>query len=162
MHKIYFPKHKIRNIKLDLKKIKDPTETLKDLIVDACQDIKAKDLVVLNMNNIKEASASFFVICHGDSSTQVNAIVSNVLKKVKEVLGQSGNKEGMKNGEWVLVDYGDVVVHVFFKEKRYYYQLEELWGDATLTEYGEEGKEIKKLKSKTKTNARAGQQRVAK
>ncbi len=162
MHKIYFPKHKIRNIKLDLKKIKDPTETLKDLIVDACQDIKAKDLVVLNMNNIKEASASFFVICHGDSSTQVNAIASNVLKKVKEVLGQSGNKEGMKNGEWVLVDYGDVVVHVFFKEKRYYYQLEELWGDATLTEYGEEGKEIKKLKSKTKTNARAGQQRVAK
>lgn len=145
-----------------MKKIKDPTETLKDLIVDACQDIKAKDLVVLNMNNIKEASASFFVICHGDSSTQVNAIASNVLKKVKEVLGQSGNKEGMKNGEWVLVDYGDVVVHVFFKEKRYYYQLEELWGDATLTEYGEEGKEIKKLKSKTKTNARAGQQRVAK
>jgi len=143
-----------------LKKIKDPTDSLKDLIVDACQDIKAKDLVVLDMKNIMEASATYFIICHGDSSTQVNAIATNVLKKVKEITGQSGNKEGMKNGEWVLVDYGDVVVHVFFKEKRYYYQLEELWGDAKLTEYAEEGTKIKKIK--TKTNAGNGEQRVTK
>ena len=118
-----------------MKKNTDPTDALKDLIVDACQDIKAKDLIVLDLKDITEASASYFIICHGDSSTQVNAIASNVLKKVKEEMGQSGNKEGMKNGEWVLVDYGDVVVHVFFKEKRYYYQLEELWSDGKLTEY---------------------------
>ena len=145
-----------------MKKNTDPTDALKDLIVDACQDIKAKDLIVLDLKDITEASASYFIICHGDSSTQVNAIASNVLKKVKEEMGQSGNKEGMKNGEWVLVDYGDVVVHVFFKEKRYYYQLEELWSDGTLTEYGEEGKKVKKINSKTKSTAGTGQKRLTK
>ncbi len=145
-----------------MKKIKNPTESLKNTIVEACQDIKAKELVVLDMKDINEASADYFIICHGDSSTQVNAIATNVLKKVKEETGQIGNKEGMKNGEWVLVDYGDIVAHIFYKEKRYYYQLEELWSDAKLTEYKDEEIQINKTTIKTKTNAGARKQRVSK
>ena len=145
-----------------MKKIKNPTEALKDTIIDACQDIKAKELVVLDMKGINEASADYFIICHGDSSTQVNAIATNVLKRVKEDTGQIGNKEGMNNGEWVLVDYGDIVAHIFYKEKRYYYQLEELWSDAILTEYKDEETQTKKSTLKTKTNAGARKQRVSK
>ncbi len=133
------------------KKETKSTEELKNTVIDACLDIKAQDVVVLDLQNIEEAVADYFIICHGDSSTQVSAIANNVIKKVKDVTGDVAiSKEGLRNGEWALVDYGDVVTHVFYREKRFYYQLEELWSDAKLTSIKEEEflkKEIKKSKN---------------
>lgn len=131
---------------------KDP---LLGIIIESALDKKAKDLVELNLIKVEEAPVDHFVICHGDSSTQVNAIADNIIDEVKKATGTIPySKEGMRNAEWVLIDYGYIVVHVFFREKRYYYQLEELWNDAIVTEYDE--KEIKKpIKQKTK-NVRTG------
>lgn len=121
--------------KIEIAKI----DKLKDIVIDACLDIKAHDVVVLDLKNIHEAVADYFVICHGDSSTQVSAIANNVLNKVKSLTGDIAiSKEGLRNGEWALVDYGDVVAHIFFREKRFYYQLEELWSDAKITQIKEE------------------------
>lgn len=127
------------------------TENLKNIVIDACLDIKAHDVVVLDMKNVHEAVADYFVICHGDSSTQVSAIANNVVNKVKNLTNDIPiGKEGFRNGEWALVDYGDVVAHVFYRETRFFYQLEELWSDAKLTVIKEEEflkKEIKKSKN---------------
>ncbi|MEI6312385.1 MAG: ribosome silencing factor [Bacteroidota bacterium] len=134
-----------------MKKIESKsTESLKNIVIDACLDIKAHDVVVLDLRQIKEAVADYFIICHGDSSTQVNAIANNVVDKVKNTSGDIAiSKEGFRNGEWALVDYGDVVAHIFYREKRFFYQLEELWNDAKLIEIKEEEflkKDIKKSK----------------
>ena len=130
------------------------TEQLKNTVIDACLDIKAQDVVVLDLQHIEEAVADYFIICHGDSSTQVAAIANNVIKKVKDITGNVAiSKEGFRNGEWALVDYGDVVTHIFYREKRFYYQLEELWNDAKLTTIKEE--EFLKTAIKKSKNAGA-------
>lgn len=99
---------------------------------------KALDVVVLDLQNVKNAVSDYFVICTGTSDTHINAIADSVMEEVKKVSGTEGiHSEGMTNREWILIDYLDVVVHVFNKEKRAYYDLEGLWGDAVRTDASE-------------------------
>jgi len=111
-------------------------QTLNHWIVDAIQDIKGKNIVKLDLRKLDDAPADFFIICEGESSTQVKAISENIFKKLKEKLNLKPNHtEGMDGSKWILVDYFDTVVHVFYPETRAFYEIEELWGDAEVTQY---------------------------
>lgn len=111
-------------------------QTLNNWIVDAIQDIKGKNIVKLDLRKLDDAPADFFIICEGESSTQVKAISENIFKKLKEKLNLKPNHtEGMDGSKWILVDYFDTVVHVFYPETRAFYEIEELWGDAEVTQY---------------------------
>lgn len=104
---------------------------LKDSIVEAIKDRKGKDLIVLDLRQVDQSIADYFVICHGESTTQVDSISENVEREIRTELQEHPiNKEGADNLQWVLLDYGDVVVHVFQDEYRRFYNLEELWADA--------------------------------
>ncbi|MBS4173606.1 ribosome silencing factor [Bacillus sp. FJAT-49736] len=95
----------------------------------AADDKRAEDIVVLDMNGIS-LIADYFLICHGNSDKQVQAIAREIKEKAEE-LGQDVKKmEGFDEGKWVLIDLGDVVAHVFHRDERSYYNLERLWGDA--------------------------------
>lgn len=112
------------------------TETLKDLVVDAMLDKKAERVISLNLKEVNDAVTDYFVICDATTTTQVKAIADNVLERVKKEHGELPyNREGFENLDWVLIDYVDVVVHVFRTEVREFYQLEELWADAERKEY---------------------------
>jgi len=114
--------------------IKD--DSMNYLIIDAIQDIKGKNIVQLDLRSLDDAPADFFIICEGDSSTQVKAISENIGRKIKEKTGLHPNHtEGMEGAKWILVDYFDTVVHVFYPETRAFYEIEELWGDAQITQY---------------------------
>jgi ribosome-associated protein len=114
--------------------IKD--DSMNYLIIDAIQDIKGKNIVQLDLRSLDDAPADFFIICEGDSSTQVKAISENIGRKIKEKTGLHPNHtEGMEGAKWILVDYFDTVVHVFYPETRAFYEIEELWGDAHITQY---------------------------
>lgn len=109
---------------------------LTELIVDSIQDIKGKNIVRLDLRDIDDAPTDFFIICEGDSATQVNAIADNIVKRLKEELDlRPSHVEGKQSAQWVLVDYFDVVVHVFYPETRKFYEIEDLWADAKHTEY---------------------------
>src|SRR5512138_994532 len=96
------------------KKKTDPQETLVDTIVASLQDKKAKAPVVMDFSTIPGAAFDRFVICHGTSRTQVEAIADNVDRQVRKNLHQHPwHQEGHENAEWILIDYGDVVVHIF-------------------------------------------------
>ena len=111
--------------------------------IAAALDKKAKEVVSLDLRNIQDAVADYFIICHGDSPTQVNAIAENVKVELKKHLGEAPvYSEGMQQAEWVLLDYIDVVLHVFQREKRLFYQLEELWSDGVETRYNEMGEPL--------------------
>lgn len=104
---------------------------LRDTVVNALSDKKAENIESLNLSEVNDAICDYFIICHATSGTQVKAIADNVLKQVKDNLGEHPwHKEGFDNLEWVLIDYVDVVVHIFLEEKRAFYQLEDLWSDA--------------------------------
>ncbi|MBX2844686.1 MAG: ribosome silencing factor [Saprospiraceae bacterium] len=109
---------------------------LSELIVGAIQDKKGKKIVQLDLRNIEEASADYFVVCEANNPVQVRAIAENVIREVKEQTGEIAiGKEGTTVGEWVLVDFFNVVVHVFYEPIRQVYLLEDLWGDAKRKEY---------------------------
>jgi ribosome-associated protein len=115
------------------KKKKSNTEILTDVIVDAMLAKKAKDPVVMEFSKVPGASFDAFVICHGTSRTQVEAIADNVLRTVRSETGDHPwHKEGFENAEWVLIDYSDVVVHIFQDSRRMFYNLEQLWADAEI------------------------------
>jgi ribosome-associated protein len=111
------------------------SETLSDVIVKGMQEKKAMDIVVMDLRKIKNAVADFFVICSGNSDKQLDAISDSidaeVFKKLKE---NPWHTEGKNNKEWMLLDYINVVAHVFRKDRRDFYALERLWGDAEITE----------------------------
>ncbi len=112
------------------------TDSLSEVIIDSIQDIKGKNILKLDLRHIDDAPTDFFIICEGDSVTQVNAIAGNISRRVKDECGiRHSRLEGMANAKWVLVDYFDIVVHVFYPETRKYYELEDLWLDAKSTEY---------------------------
>lgn len=101
-------------------------------IVDGIFDVKGKEIRCLDLRSIKNRVANFFVICHGDSNTQVKAIADSIEKQTWiQHAEEPWHKEGMNNAEWVLLDFGDIVVHVFHREQRDHYRLEHLWADAT-------------------------------
>lgn len=111
-------------------------EDLNDLIIDSIQDIKGKHIVKLDLRALDDAPTDYFIICEGESSTQVNAISSNIQKRLKEEYGTYPNHvEGKAGAKWVLVDYFNTVVHVFHPEFRSFYELEDLWSDAKSIEY---------------------------
>ena len=116
------------------KKIAD-SEKLSKAVVAGMQEKKAQDIVVMDMRDTKNAIADFFVICSGSSDKQVEAIARSVDEEVEKKLKENPwQMEGKNNKEWVILDYITVVVHIFKKDKREFYALEKLWGDAHITE----------------------------
>lgn len=110
------------------------TDELIALIIDGIEDVKGIEINVLDLREIENTVCDYFVICNGTSNTHVNAIVSAVQKKVsKTIKTKPWTVEGTENSEWVLLDYVDVVVHVFQRPIRERYDIEGLWGDAKLT-----------------------------
>lgn len=117
------------------KNIKSESQILCDTIVEGMQENKAHDIVVLDLREIESAVCDFFVICAGESSTQVDGIGSSITRYTRETISEKPWRiEGQKNSEWVLIDYVSVVAHVFYKETRDFYNLEELWADAVRTD----------------------------
>ena len=111
-------------------------EKLIRTIVSAIEDKKGKNIVSLDLSGFDGAVCSHFVVCNADSTTQVAAIADGIEEKVHEVLGENvWRVEGKQTGQWVAMDYVDVVVHIFQTELRDYYRLEELWADAPTTRY---------------------------
>jgi ribosome-associated protein len=111
------------------------SEKLSEVIVKGMQEKKAADIVVMDLRKVKNAVADFFVICSGNSDKQLDAIADSVDDEVYKALKENPwHTEGKNNKEWMLLDYIDVVVHVFRKDKREFYALERLWGDADIVE----------------------------
>jgi len=109
---------------------------ISELVIHGIQEKKGNEIVRLDLRNIHSSMADYFVICHAESSTQVRAIASSIEEEVFKASGQLPVRiEGLEYSEWVLLDYVDVVVHVFKTEKRQYYGIEELWGDAEMKYY---------------------------
>ncbi|WP_217594850.1 ribosome silencing factor [Cohnella sp. GbtcB17] len=109
------------------------SEQLMRQVVDAADDKKANDIVALNLQHISLV-ADYFVICHGNSDTQVQSISTEIKKRAEEA-GARVRIEGMDTARWVLIDMGDVVAHVFHRDEREYYSLERLWSDAKAVEF---------------------------
>ena len=111
------------------------SQQLCDTIVEGMQGNKADDIVVLDLRQIGTAVCDFFVICSGDSSTQVDGISSSVARHTRKELSEKPwSIEGKKNSEWILMDYVTVVAHVFHKDTRAFFDLEDLWADAIRTD----------------------------
>jgi len=108
-------------------------QDLLNIVVKAANDKKAEDIVVLNLQGLSFV-ADYFVICHGNTDKQVQAIVREIDEKVSEAGFIVKNREGLTDARWVLVDLGDIIVHVFHRDERYYYNLEKLWGDAPVVD----------------------------
>ncbi len=112
---------------------KKKSDVLAKAIIEAIKEHKGKDVVSINLKEIESAVCDFFIICHGTSNTHISSIADNVRKDISKLLKEKpGHIEGESNNEWVLMDYFDVVVHIFNKEKRDFYKLENLWADAQI------------------------------
>ena len=117
---------------------KAETERLVAEIVNGLQEKKGKDIVSLDLRKIDTAVTDFFVLCTGDSNTHVNALAGSVEEEVRKAIkDKPWHIEGTSNGEWVLLDYVNVVVHIFQDEVREHYNIEGLWADAIIKEYEE-------------------------
>ncbi len=107
-------------------------------IIEAIQDKKGHDITILDMKNVDGAPTGQFIICTGKSTTQVSSIADNVREEVQKKTGEKPiNYDGYRNSQWIVIDYGDMMVHVFLPETRAFYRLEELWHDAERTEIQE-------------------------
>ncbi|MXV38179.1 ribosome silencing factor [Flavobacteriaceae bacterium Ap0902] len=115
---------------------KKESNKLIDTIVDAIDDVKGEDITLLDLTEIDNSVAQYFIICSAKTNTQVNAISSNIEKKVRNQIQERPiHVEGKENAQWVLIDYGNVVVHIFQPIYREYYDIESMWGDAKLVTY---------------------------
>ena len=109
-------------------------DQLISVIISSIEDVKGKEINILDLRDIENTVCDYFIICEGTSNTQVNAISNSIQKKVsKELRDHPWHVEGEDNAEWILIDYVNVVVHVFQKHTREYYDIESLWGDAKTT-----------------------------
>ena len=109
---------------------------LAEVVVLGMQEKKGHEIVRMDMRSVNATLSDYFVVCHADSTIQVNAIAKSVEDEVYKAFGQEPwHKEGHGNGEWILLDFVDVVVHIFKTEKRSHYGIEELWGDAQVQAY---------------------------
>ena len=116
-------------------KKKSNADELISKIISGVEGVKGIDTSLLDLRDIENTVCSYFIVCSGSSNTHVNAIVSSVQKTVsKELREKPFHTEGLENSEWVLIDYVNIVVHVFQKHIREYYNIEELWGDAKTTQ----------------------------
>ncbi|MCS7018843.1 MAG: ribosome silencing factor [Cytophagales bacterium] len=120
--------------KLQVKPRPANAELLSRIVAEGMLEKKGIDIVILDLRKVKNAVTDFFVICSGNSDTQVEALMDSVEEQVYKHLGEwPWQKEGKANREWILLDYVNVVAHIFKKERRLFYGLEELWGDAEIT-----------------------------
>ena len=111
------------------------TDDLIAVIIKGIEEVKGENIQLLDLRGIENTVCDYFIICSGNSNTQVNAISGSVQKMVsKELKDKPWHIEGQGNSEWVLMDYVNVVVHIFQKQVRDYYDIESLWGDAKITE----------------------------
>ena len=118
------------------------------VIADAILDKKGQDVVSLDLRPVGTAITDYFVICNADSTTQVAAITDNILKETKEQLGlKPVRMQGMENDFWVILDYGNIVIHIFMTQYREFYHLEDLWADAPKKTYKFRKMEDRKTKS---------------
>lgn len=114
-----------------IKKSSSASEKLVEEIVKGIQEVKGHEILTVDLRNIPNSVSDFFVICHGNSDTQVEAIARSVVDTVESELDEIPvHKEGTENAEWILLDYFNVVAHIFQPKTREYYDLEKLWADA--------------------------------
>jgi ribosome-associated protein len=108
-------------------------ERLRNYIVEGMQEKKAKEIVCIDLRNLKNSVADFFIVCHADSKAHIDSIAKSVEEFVYKKEGEEPfHKEGMSNSEWILLDYLNVVAHIFRKEHREFYGIERLWADAEI------------------------------
>ena len=111
---------------------------LLNLIVESIKEKKGREIISINLTKTGSSVCDYFVICHAGSTSQVEAIANSVETKVKEGFNiKAGHIEGYKNAQWILMDYANIVVHVFLAEYRTYYALEDLWADGKVKKYEE-------------------------
>jgi ribosome-associated protein len=114
------------------------SEILCDAIVKGMQEKKAADILIMDLRKVKNAVADFFVLCSGSSDKQLDAIADSVDQMVYKLVNENPwHIEGKNNKEWMLLDYFDVVAHIFRHDRREYFALEKLWGDAEMIEVNE-------------------------
>lgn len=112
---------------------------LENVIINAILDKKGKKIDIIDLNGIDGADISRFIICQGGSTSQVNAIAENIMEETRRQAGiKPYNYDGLRNCQWVVIDYGSIMVHVFLPETREFYNLEELWSDAPIREIPDE------------------------
>ncbi len=113
-------------------KVRD-SEELINAIIEGIQRKKGINITKIDLTKINHSECNYFIICHGNSTTQVDAIAHSVEDTVEEITGDTAwHKDGYKNSIWVLLDYADIMVHVFQNDAREFYNLENLWADATI------------------------------
>ena len=116
----------------------DNTKTLIKEIIKGIQDKKGSKIVVANLTKITDTICNYFIICQGNSPTQIMAITESIKDTAREGAGTKPIAViGQQNAQWVAMDYADVLVHIFLPEQRVFYDLEHLWADATLQEIPE-------------------------
>lgn len=114
----------------------DESKKIAEVIVHGIQEKKGKDIVSLDLRNISSSVSDFFIVCHADSSTQVKAIADSVEDEMYKAFKEDPwHKEGFQNSEWLVLDYVSVVVHIFRTDKRDFYGVEDLWGDAEIVRH---------------------------
>ncbi|NEU09169.1 ribosome silencing factor [Flavihumibacter sp. R14] len=117
-------------------KIALESTSISEIAVHGIQEKKGNDIVRLDLRNIHSSVADYFIVSHADSTTQVKAIANSVEEEIFKALKiEPRRKEGLQHGEWILLDYIDVIVHIFKTDKREFYGIEELWGDAEMQSY---------------------------
>jgi ribosome-associated protein len=118
------------------KKIGNLSTYLSEIAIHGIQEKKGNDIVRLDLRELSSSVSDYFVICHADSTTQVKAIADSVEDEVyKKTQTNPWHKEGIETAEWIILDYFDVVIHIFKTEKRDFFGIEDLWGDAQATSY---------------------------
>lgn len=116
------------------RKAKNNSEILVEVVIKGMQEKKAEEIIKIDFKKINNSICDYFIICHGNSGTHANSISDSIEFEVrKKINTKPWHKEGMANAEWILLDYIDVVVHIFQYEARNFYRLENLWGDAEIT-----------------------------
>ena len=119
-----------------VRKEKSESEKLAVAVINGMQQKNGLDIIRLDLSGIPNSVSNYFVICHGTSRPQIEAIADAVIGEAKKQTGDKPwHKEGFENAEWILIDYFDVVVHIFHEQTRDFYKLEELWGDAGMTKF---------------------------
>ncbi len=114
-------------------RVESEVKVLLDTIIEALKEKKGKNIVKIDLRKIKHSICDYFIICEGDSNTQVNALAENVERQAFLQLQKSPHHiEGRENAQWILLDFFEVVVHVFQRENREFYKLEELWSDGVI------------------------------
>ena len=124
------------NLKINMTRKIDETNILLENIISSIKNLKGQEIISLDLRKLDSAITKYFVICTGNSNTQVKAIEGNIKRSISLELNQKPlNTEGGNIGEWILMDYSDVIVHIFQEKTRSFYNIEDFWGDADLITY---------------------------